>query len=394
MNSESALAWSPTDRLFADLASGSRELMNRGLEEKLAWTEHDADSARLESLTAQLAAEDAHADAEDNWPGALWTLIERAGATRWALTPEYGGEGCARPLLLQRYAQLAGGSLTAVFVLSQHDAGVRRLLAAPESDVAGRWLEAIGQGRAFTTVGISHLTTSRRLGTQPVKAVELEIGTYRFDGTIPWVTAAERAQVLVTGAVLDDGRQMLCALPADRPGVVVGPPFPLAALQASCTTEVVLEDVRVDDSELLAGPATDIMANPGAVGAAGLETSALALGQARAALISLIALGPERADLAEPLEALCENWQMYWHHLIEQANGEADAPPAGQIRTQANSLVLRATQAYLTARRGTGFLRTEPAQRWARQALFFLVWSCPTPVAQAAIRDLAGLCQV
>jgi hypothetical protein len=24
--------------------------------------------------------------------------------------------------------------------------------------------------------------------------------------------------------------------------------------------------------------------------------------------------------------------------------------------------------------------------------LFFLVWSCPAPVAQAAIRDLAGLC--
>ena len=60
--------------------------------------------------------------------------------------------------------------------------------------------------------------------------------------------------------------------------------------------------------------------------------------------------------------------------------------------SQANALVLRTTQAYLTARKGTGFLRTEPAQRWARQALFFLVWSCPGPVAQAAIRDLAGLC--
>ena len=58
---------------------------------------------------------------------------------------------------------------------------------------------------------------------------------------MPWVTAAERADVIVTGAALDDGRQMLIALPADRPGVDVRPPFPLAALQASCTTEVVLE---------------------------------------------------------------------------------------------------------------------------------------------------------
>ena len=68
--------------------------------------------------------------------------------------------------------------------------------------------------------------------------------------------------------------------------------------------------------------------------------------------------------------------------------------PAAQIRSAANTLALRSTQAYLTVMKGTGFLRTEPAQRWARQALFFLVWSCPTPVAHAAIRDLVGLCQV
>ena len=76
---------------------------------------------------------------------------------------------------------------------------------------------------------------------------------------------------------------------------------------------------------------------------------------------------------------------------MAQARGEPDAASPSQIRAQANALVLRATQAYLTARKGTGFLRTEPAQRWARQALFFLVWSCPAPIAQAAIRDLAGL---
>jgi butyryl-CoA dehydrogenase len=368
--------------------------MNHVLMEKLAWTEPDAERERLKSLAAQLAEADGPADDGLQWPLELWSLLEQAGATRWSLAEEFGGTGCPRPLLVQRYAQLAGGSLTAVFILSQHDAGIRRLQAAPESDVASRWLRAIGQGRAFTTVGISHLTTSRRLGAQPVTAVELAPGSYRLDGTIPWVTAALRADVLVTGAVLDDGRQMLLALPADRPGVLIRPPFPLAALQASCTTEVVLEAAQVDDSELLAGPANDILSNPGAVGTAGLETSALALGQARAALAALAQLSPDRTDLAEPVEALCEQWQTSWGQLIAQARGEADAVTPGQIRTQANALALRSTQAFLTARRGTGFLRTEPAQRWARQALFFLVWSCPTPVAQAAIRDLAGLCQV
>ena len=81
----------------------------------------------------------------------------------------------------------------------------------------------------MATVGISHLTTSRRLGAQAIKVVAVAPGRYRLDGTMPWVTAAGRADLFVTGAALDDGRQMLIALPADRPGVEVCPPFALAA---------------------------------------------------------------------------------------------------------------------------------------------------------------------
>jgi alkylation response protein AidB-like acyl-CoA dehydrogenase len=367
--------------------------MNQGLAAKLAWTELDPEASQLQDLVGRLAELDGPADDRLEWSSALWSEIAQAGVTRWSLPADFGGEACPRPLLVERYAQLAGGSLTAVFILSQHDAGVRRLLVAPPTSAASGWLAKIGEGRAFTTVGISHLTTSRRLGAQPVRAKLDSPGIYRLNGTVPWVTAAGRADVLVTGAPLDDGRQMLCAVPTDRPGVEVRPPFPLAALQASCTAEVVLCDVRVDARELLAGPANDLLASPGAVGTAGLETSALALGQARAALEALIELAPDRSDLAEPLDALCESWQTTWAQLIAQAQGRSDAAASPtQIRSQANSLVLRSTQAYLTARRGAGFLRSDPAQRWARQALFFLVWSCPTPVAQAAIRDLAGLC--
>jgi butyryl-CoA dehydrogenase len=363
-----------------------------GVAGKLAWSEADPDEAMIGTATAELGAEDSRASDRDEWPAALWATLERIGGPRWTIREEFGGLACARPLLVQRYARLAGGSLTAVFVLSQHDAAIRRLLAAPGNPVAERWLRAIGRGDAMATVGISHLTTSRRLGAQAIRVVEIEPGRYRLDGTMPWVTGATRADVVVTGGAFDDGRQVLVALATDRPGVAIGPPFPLAALQASCTSEIRLEGVEVDESELLAGPSAEVLSHPGAVGTGGLETSVLAAGQARAALAALIELSPSRAELAEPLEALCDDWQATWGQILAQARGDAGAPDPGRIRGRANGLVTRATQAYLTARKGTGFLRTEPAQRWARQALFFLVWSCPAPVAQAAIRDLAGLC--
>ena len=357
------------------------------------WTESSGDvSARLDAMTARLAAADGPADEAGTWPHALWDVLVAAGAPRWSLPEELGGEVCDRPTLAERYARVAEGSLTAAFILSQYDAGVRRLVSATERPTARHWLEAIAAGRAFTTVGISQLTTSRRHGAQAMVATENGPASYRLDGVMPWVTAAERAQVFVTGAVLGDGRQLLVALPADRPGVAVRPAFELAALGASRTAEVACDGVHVEPSDVLAGPAHDVMAHTSATGTGGLETSALALGQARAALVALVAEAPKRADLAEPVEALADAWSQAWSVLLAAARGEPDALPPGQVRAQANALVLRLTQAYLTARKGTGFLRTEPAQRWARQALFFLVWSCPSPVAQAALRDLAGLC--
>ena len=201
-----------------------------------------------------------------------------------------------------------------------------------------RWLRAIGQGRAFTTVGISHLTTSRRLGTQPVKAVELAPGSYRLDGTIPWVTAAERADVLVTGAVLDDGRQMLIALPADRPGVDVRPPFPLAALQASCTTEVMLTKTpRWMIPTCWPGPRATSCRIPARSGPPDWRPRRWPWVRRGRHWSALVDLSPDRTDLAEPLEVLCENWRTYWGQLIAQARRRAGRcfprpdPHAGQL---------------------------------------------------------------
>ena len=61
------------------------------------------------------------------------------------------------------------------------------------------------------------------------------------------------------------------------------------------------------------------------------------------------------------------------------------------LRTAANGLVLRASQAALVASKGAGFTVGHPAERGVREAMLFLVWSCPTQVAQAAMCELACL---
>jgi butyryl-CoA dehydrogenase len=356
------------------------------------WTEPEPEEARIVALTDALREADGPADLDGGWPDALWRPLVDAGVLGWSVPSGQGGEGVARPLLVQRYARLAEASMTAAFILSQHDAAVRRLTAVADRPGAAAWLGSIARGEAMATVGISQLTTSRRLGAKALTAAEIGPARYRLDGAMPWVTGAENADVFVTGALLDDGRQMLIALASDRPGLSVLPAFDIAALQASRTAEVVVEGVEIDADDVLMGPSHEIGGQPGAVGTAGLETSALALGQAAAALGGLQEATADRVDLVEPVDLMRETWGAAWSTLIACARGEGDAATAAALRAQANAMALRTTQAYLTARRGRGFLRSDPAQRWARQALFFLVWSCPSPIAQAAIRDLAGLC--
>ena len=353
----------------------------------------DPDPQALRELAGRLALEDGPADEAGVWPERLWDELVRAGATRWALPDRFPNSGGDRPGLVRRYARVAEGSLVAAFILTQHDAAIRRLVAAtgPGRKRADAWLEKIADGLVFPTVGISQLTTSRKHGPRAMLASPAASG-YQLDGAMPWVTAAERADLLVTGAVLDDGRQMLIALPGDRRGVTVHPSLELAALGSSRTSEVSCSAVVVEPEDILAGPSADVMATPGLAGTGGLETSALAMGQARAALVALAGEAAKRDDLAEPVAALAASWRTLADALIASAEGRPDAPAPAAIRGDANALVLRATQAHLAARKGSGFVRSEPAQRWARQALFFLVWSCPSPVASAAIRDLAGLC--
>lgn len=351
----------------------------------------------LTPLVVRLAELDQAVEQAGSWDAALWRELGKDQAHAWTVPTAFGGEGASRSTLLHRYARVAEGSMTAALVLTQHDAAVRRLVSAWELGhvkPAERWLAPIARGEVLATVGISQLTTSKRLGPRALTARPRGDGSFLINGMIPWVTSAGRANLMVIGAVLENDHQILAVMPTQRAGVNVAPPFEMAALSATHTTEIRCDEVRIDREELLMGPIPDVMATLGSGGTGGLETSATALGQARAALNGLRGVMEERGELSEPIEALEESWRRCWYDLIVLAEGGPNAASSASIRARANGLATRTTQAWLATRKGSGFLLTDPAQRWARQALMFLVWSCPSPVASASIRDLAGICPV
>jgi alkylation response protein AidB-like acyl-CoA dehydrogenase len=341
----------------------------------------------FEDALAILAAHANNADAEAVWPAASWEALRGAGVLAWSAPSTYGGEERASKALLEGYARLAKACLTTAFILSQREAAVRRIIDHGPPDLQRELLRPLACGGHFATVGLSQLTTSRQ-HTQPALAARLTDLSLMLDGTIPWVTGASEAEHIVIGAALDDGRQVLAVLPRATRGVSVGPPLELMALAGSLTAEVRCERVELERRWLLAGPAERVMAG-GRGGTGGLETSCLALGLAGAAIAYLQAESTARSELTTTAERLEQTRATLWQELLALAESSSTAEKSAALRARANTLVLRATQAALTASKGSGFLKNHPAQRWARQALFFLVWSCPRPAAEATLAYLA-----
>jgi alkylation response protein AidB-like acyl-CoA dehydrogenase len=361
-------------------------------------------------LCRALAAHAAEVDANAVWPAAQLSLLADAGVFAWfvpenqAPEPLWSGQGWSETELLQAYERLAQACLTTTFIVTQRQAAVSRIVASPNKELANRLLPALIRGETFATVGISHLTTSRRHATVPVLRATQRSGGYLLDGMSPWVTGAAHAQWLVLGATLSDGRQLLAAVPSDSDGLHVAPVEKLVALSGSHTGPVLLENVFVPESCLLAGPVPEVMKLALGARTGGLQTSTLALGLARAAIEFLQGEAGRRPELNPPTQSLQEEIAALHDDLLLLAGGPVklspelhgnacgtSGPTPENVRSRANSLVLRATQAALVAAKGAGFVAGHPAGRWCREALFFLVWSCPPAVAAANLCELAGL---
>jgi alkylation response protein AidB-like acyl-CoA dehydrogenase len=348
----------------------------------------------LSDILSELAARSGHLDAQQSWPAEQFKLLASAGVLAWVVPAEYGGSEISQSDLLTGYVDLASACLTTTFVLTQRNGACQRIAASPNRALQSRLLPRLARGELFATVGISHLTTSRQhLRLPAVRAFE-ESGGYRLHGEVPWVTGAAHADFIVTGGTLEDGRQILAAVPAKHAGVFVDPPAKLLALSASHTSSMRLDNVLVEQELIVAGPVEQVM-RQGAASTGSLGTSALAAGLSRAALDRLAAEAQERPDLVpilDPLRDECASLISALEAATEDVAPARDPELSSEaIRARANSLALRSTQALLAASKGAGFVSGHFAERAVREAMFFLVWSCPQPVVHAALRELAGL---
>ena len=343
-------------------------------------------AADLDPTLARIADRAMAHDLLGNWVSEDLADLAAMGATGWAVPTAFGGSDLDRFDLQDLYERLAAASLATALAFTQRDAAVGFIEAAENETLKADLLPKLANNEVWTTIGISHLTTSTQPGA--LAATPLPGGGVELHGTIPWATGAAYADFLVAAARVPDGVPVVFVLPTKRAGVTVRHSQPLTALSAAHTSAVHCEHVRLGPDLLLNGPSEDAMGGRTRSVHVGQAFAALGLTRAALALIERIDHDSARtahASLTQQLDKL--------RHSVHEANTHVDKHDLQRVpilRSELNSLALRATQAAVTLHKGTALRIDHPAQRLAREALFLLVWSSPTSVVDRNLELLSG----
>ena len=347
---------------------------------------------QLTRLSEQIGLHVADDDAHRTWPAAALEALTEADAWGWVVPSEYDGHPLSHVDRLRAYEAAGRGSVAVALILTQRDGAVMHVAACGNQTLKQQLLPAYASNQRFTSVGISQLTTSRGKDGKPhILATPADDGGYILDGVMPWVTGAAYCDDLVTGGVLEDGRQVLLHVSTDHPGISVGEPMQLLALTSTYTARVTCKQVHVPAEHVLVEP-TEAAVRPNAP-VKPLIVASVGMGLAG----SLVdALEPYRAkvsdDFAQSLGVLIDQY----HALRERLYTEADRVvseedyivPKAEIRIAVNALLARLSAAVMLTSKGTGYLIGHPAERLAREALFFHVWSAPEDVRAGTLKSL------
>src|SRR5262245_16011563 len=148
------------------------------------------DSPALADLCRALDERAAELDRTGGWPAEQFRLCGEYGVYQWFAGHEWGGQAWSQEQVLRGYLALASACLTTTFALTQREGACRRIETSDNEPLKQRLMADLTAGRVHATVGISHLTTSRRHLAKPVLAARRASGGFLLDGYSPWVTGA------------------------------------------------------------------------------------------------------------------------------------------------------------------------------------------------------------
>jgi hypothetical protein len=260
------------------------------------------------------------------------------------------------------FEAIAGGCLTTALVWAQHFGLLGNTLFGPDH-LRERWGEDLARGRLRGGIAFGGLLP----GPPILTAVPAE-GGWMLDGRAPWVSGWGRIDLIHVAARTSNDAIVNVVIDAQEAPGLTAARQRLVAIDASATVHLTFDGVAIPDDRVLSVHPYD----PGAsVGASLRMNGSLALGVAGRCLRLI---GPS------PLDAVLDARRA----ALDAASADA---MAGE-RAAASSFAYQAAGALMAHVGSRSVLRSEHAQRLAREAQFLLVFGNRPMIREALLADL------
>ena len=290
--------------------------------------------------------------------------------------PEWAGGSEATGATYRRVAELLSGADANTWLVWFQHHPVVRMVAGSENDALKGLLPDLCSGQVRAGVAFSHLRSST-----PTITAQTDAGGWTLSGRQPWCTGWGLIDVVLVGAVTDDDQVMLALVPAVE-SAAMRPTAELSLVAMNGTHTVALELdglVVTPEQVVLLAPRPEWIAGD-AMRAANVQPSAV--GIALAALEVLRERAPEQAVLLGTR----------LNELRERAYELSDLPPTAEdteerLRLTAGLLLIgvEITSTLVVSLGGSALATSQPAQRWAREATFHLVFAQTSDLRRAVL---------
>jgi alkylation response protein AidB-like acyl-CoA dehydrogenase len=276
-------------------------------------------------------------------------------------------------------AAIAGGCGATFFVWVQHHGVVRALRNSPNTDLRGSFLAPLCVGEMIAGVAFAH---ARRMGPAAVRATRVA-GGWQFDGFAPWTTSWGIAQQFVIVGESDTGELVWVMVDESRTVGITPRDLQLPVLAATRTVALEFNGFVAPDAAVMttidgqAWRVTDRFAS--SIG----QTAALGVAERAVSLLDDIAERGDGTDVdaTAACTALREQLDDCWaedDRLVSEMvaaidDREAWIRGASLHRARCLELARTSTTALLAASGGRGLDLSHPAQRLAREAMFYVI---------------------
>ncbi len=276
-----------------------------------------------------------------------------------------GGLHLAPRQVRKALRMLSSGCGTTAFMFAQHHGAAAAVAATSNEALRERWLGRLVD-RTLAGTAYAHVRRAR----QPViEAAPDGAGRWRLTGEAPWATSWGVASVYTVAAVSPRGDLVWGLFEPGDVGVSAPAPLDLMVFGRSGTVRLRFDDAIVDESNLLSVLPLErwrerdqhLVARP----------SPLALGVGDRAFALLAEAAPETAAVHR--DRWLEVSEQAAHAAASVDEGTSVVEEVAAARADVVLTVQMLTTALLSVLGGRAAELSEPAQRLAREALFYVV---------------------